>query len=235
MPLHPTWDDISVRILLTIIAGALIGLNRESSGHAAGFRTTILVGLAACITMVLANLLVSIVGKEPNSFVNMDVLRLPLGILTGVGFIGGGTILKRDNLVTGVTTAATLWVMTAIGLAFGSGQIGLAAAATAIAYVVLWLFKRIDPLIPREQRARLSIVHNLSGAIPDIQSIIGPLGYRAHFLNIYRTPGKTESVVSFEIRWHRPEAGRPPYDLLEAMQKQYFVQAFDTEKDTASR
>jgi putative Mg2+ transporter-C (MgtC) family protein len=72
--------------------------------------------------MIQANLLLSAVGKAPNSFSQMDVLRFPLGVLTGVGFIGGGAIFKRGDLVTGVTTAATLWVMTAIGLAFGGGQ-----------------------------------------------------------------------------------------------------------------
>ena len=92
MPFHPTWQDIALRLLMTVVAGALIGLDRESRGHAAGFRTTILVGLAACVAMVEANLLLSLSGKAADSFGAADVLRLPLGILTGVGFIGGGAI-----------------------------------------------------------------------------------------------------------------------------------------------
>ncbi|TCR78998.1 MgtC/SapB family protein [Rhizobium sp. BK376] len=122
MPLHPTWEDLSLRLLLTVIAGAFVGLNREVDGHPAGLRTTILVSVAACITMIQANLLLSTEGKSPVSFTSMDVLRFPLGVLTGVGFIGGGAILRRGNLVTGITIAATLWVTTAIGLCLGGGQ-----------------------------------------------------------------------------------------------------------------
>lgn len=114
MPLHPNWQDICVRLALTMIAGAIIGFNRGARGHAAGFRTTILVGLAASVAMIQANLLLSLGGKTPDSFAEMDLMRLPLGILTGVGFIGRGAILRRGDLVAGVTTAATLWVMTVI-------------------------------------------------------------------------------------------------------------------------
>lgn len=109
MPLTPSWWDIAARIVLTVIAGGLIGLDRERGGHAAGFRTTILVALAACLAMIQANLLLSTYGKTFSYFTQMDVLRFPLGVLTGVGFLGGGAILRRGDMMTGVTTAATLW------------------------------------------------------------------------------------------------------------------------------
>ena len=107
MPLHPTWTDIAIRLALTVLASAIIGFDRGARGHAAGLRTTILAGLAASLSMIQANLLLSLDGKGSGSFAVMDLMRLPLGILTGVGFIGGGTILKKGDLVTGVTTAAT--------------------------------------------------------------------------------------------------------------------------------
>ncbi len=138
MPLHPTWNDIALRLVLTMLAGAIIGFNRGARGHAAGLRTTILVGLAASVAMIQANILLSVGGKAPDSFGVMDLMRLPLGILTGVGFIGGGAILKRGDLVTGVTTAATLWMMTAIGLCLGGGQLGLGIAATVLGVITLW-------------------------------------------------------------------------------------------------
>jgi putative Mg2+ transporter-C (MgtC) family protein len=125
MPLHPTATDIAIRLALTMLAGGIAGLNRGARGHAAGFRTTILVCLAASIAMIQANILLPLGGKTAESFSVMDLMRLPLGILTGVGFIGGGTILKRGDLVTGVTTAATLWLVTVIGLCFGGGQLAL--------------------------------------------------------------------------------------------------------------
>ena len=141
MPLNPTWEDIALRLLLTLVAGALIGFNREAHGHAAGLRTTMLVCLAASVAMILANMMLTVSGKTDSSFVRIDVMRLPLGILTGVGFIGGGAILQRDKLVAGVTTAATLWLVTVIGLCFGAGDIWLGVAATAISFFVLWLLK----------------------------------------------------------------------------------------------
>src|ERR1700744_3281339 len=109
MPLIPTWSDILVRRALTMIAGALMGFNRGARGHAAGLRTTILVTLAASIAMIQTNILLPLAGKTPGPFAVLDLRRLPLGILTGVGFIGGGAILKKGGSITGVTTAATLW------------------------------------------------------------------------------------------------------------------------------
>ena len=122
MPLHPTWEDICLRLLLTVIAGAMLGFDREARGHAAGLRTTILVALAASVAMIQTNILLPLEGKDQGSFAVMDMMRLPLGILTGVGFLGGGAILKRGGSISGVTTAATLWIATVIGLSFGGGD-----------------------------------------------------------------------------------------------------------------
>jgi hypothetical protein len=83
------WTDIAVRLGLTLLAGALIGANRWELGKAAGLRTTTLVGLAACVAMIQVNLLRPMAGRSSNSFVMNDLMRLPLGVLTGVGFIGG--------------------------------------------------------------------------------------------------------------------------------------------------
>ena len=94
MPLSPTWADIAVRLALTVLAGAIIGLNRGAHGHAAGLRTTILVCLAASVAMIQANILLPLSGKTSESFAVMDLMRLPLGILTGVGLVS--LALSRD-------------------------------------------------------------------------------------------------------------------------------------------
>jgi putative Mg2+ transporter-C (MgtC) family protein len=175
MPLSPTWTDIAIRLALTMLACAIIGLNRGARGHAAGFRTTMLVGLAAPVAMIQANILLPHGGKTPGSFAVMDLMRLPLGILTGVGFIGGGTIVKKGDLVIGVTTAATLWLVTVIGLCLGGGQLILGMAATALAMITLWVLKWIDMMIPREHRARLIVTSNLSWAtLDEVSRLLGP-------------------------------------------------------------
>ncbi|RWC39186.1 MgtC/SapB family protein [Mesorhizobium sp.] len=225
MPLNPDWQDIVVRLVLTVVAGAAIGLDRETRGHSAGFRTTILVGLAAALTMVQANILLGVGGKSPDSFGSMDVLRFPLGVLTGVGFIGGGAILRRGNLVSGVTTAATLWVMTAIGLAFGGGQYGLGAAGTGLTLLTLLVLKWIDLHIPRDHHAELDVAWK-DGRAGDLDDIVKPLGYRARLVGLERRPDRDSPVFSFEIGWRRPDRSGPPTDLLSLVDRHCEIAKF---------
>jgi putative Mg2+ transporter-C (MgtC) family protein len=84
-------------------------------------------------------------------------MRLPLGILTGVGFIGGGAILRRGSLVVGVTTAATLWYVTVVGLCFGGGQMLLGWLATAVGVLVLWGLRWVEGIMSFEQHALLAV------------------------------------------------------------------------------
>jgi putative Mg2+ transporter-C (MgtC) family protein len=228
MPLSPSWQDICLRLALTMMAGAIIGFNRGARGHAAGFRTLILVGLAASVAMIQANILLSLSGKTPESFAVMDLMRLPLGILTGVGFIGGGTILKRGDLVTGVTTAATLWVMTVIGLCLGGVQLALGIATAALTVITLWILKWVDLTIPREHRAMLVIMADRGwAAVSDLPMLIAPLKYRALFRQQKSglEPGKEE--VSFEVSWRKPEQATPPLDLLTLVSERYPVISFE--------
>jgi putative Mg2+ transporter-C (MgtC) family protein len=155
MPLYVTWQDLALRLVCSLIAGAVIGYNRGEHGEAAGLRTTLLVCLAAAVAMLQVNYLLPLAGRQSDSFVMNDLMRLPLGILTGVGFIGAGAILRRRELVIGVTTAATLWYVTVIGLCFGGGQILLGWVATAIGCFVLWGMKWLEGFMVMEHYARL--------------------------------------------------------------------------------
>jgi putative Mg2+ transporter-C (MgtC) family protein len=167
MPLHITLADVAVRLACTLIAGAILGYNRGEHGKAAGLRTTMLVGLAASVAMLQVNYLLPLAGKPADSFITNDLMRLPLGILTGVGFIGGGAILRRRDIVTGVTTAATLWFVTVIGLCFGGGQLALGALATAIGAMLLWIVRLIERVIVRDYRVRLSVTMDTTAATND--------------------------------------------------------------------
>src|ERR1700677_4145084 len=129
MELTLSWTPIGIRILLASLFSLEIGLNRDEKGHPAGMRTTMLVCLAATLAQLQANLLLATAGKTPSSFGILDLERLPLGILSGIGFIGAGVILKRENDTdSGVTTAATIWFVTVLGLLFGGGQLRLGIA-----------------------------------------------------------------------------------------------------------
>ena len=228
MPLFPSWSEICVRLALTMLAGAIIGFNRGARGQAAGFRTTILVCLAASVAMIQANILLPLSGKTPESFAVMDLMRLPLGILTGVGFIGGGAILKKGDIVAGVTTAATLWLVTVIGLCFGGGQLVLGSIATALGVVTLWLLKWVDILIPREHRAAIVIVADEGWrVVTELPQLTAKSRCLARFQQ--RTPslepGKCE--FAFQLHWKLPERCGPPIELLQALNQHYVVKSFE--------
>jgi putative Mg2+ transporter-C (MgtC) family protein len=232
MPLVPSWTDVAIRLALTMLAGAVIGFNRGARGHAAGFRTTILVGLAASVAMIQANILLPLSGKTPDSFSVMDLMRLPLGILTGVGFIGGGTILKRGDLVTGVTTAATLWLMTVIGLCLGGGQLVLGMIATVLAVITLWLLRWVDERIPREHRARVVVTcRSCWDVLDDVPRLLGPMKCRTRFQEQRLSADSESADYAFELAWRRPEHANPPRDLVAALESRFKVKSFELTTD----
>ena len=157
MPLTLTWQEIALRLALSAVAGTLIGLDRGERGRPAGLRTTLLVCLAAAVAMIQANLLLATVGKAADSFISLDLMRLPLGILTGMGFIGAGAVIRRDGLILGVTTAATLWFVTVIGLCFGGGQISLGIAGLLLGLIVVSGLHWIEYRMTQDQHATLSL------------------------------------------------------------------------------
>jgi putative Mg2+ transporter-C (MgtC) family protein len=167
MSVELTWPDLVIRMLCTLVAGAIIGYDRGEHGKAAGLRTTVLVCMAAAVAMLQMNYLLPLAGRASDSFVINDLMRLPLGILTGVGFIGGGAILRRGSLVVGVTTAATLWYVTVVGLCFGGGQMLLGWLATSVGVVVLWGLRRVESVMSFEQHASLAVTLDQTGPDED--------------------------------------------------------------------
>jgi putative Mg2+ transporter-C (MgtC) family protein len=225
MAITLTWQDIALRLLLTFIAGACIGFNRGEHGRPAGLRTTLLVSLAACLAMLQANLLLGTVGKKPDSFVNFDVMRLPLGILTGVGFIGGGAILRRDNLILGVTTAATLWFVTVMGLCFGAGQIGLGIAAWALGMIVLTGLKEMEKRCKEDRRATLSLLTANDG--PNEKELSENLlshGFTVLSCAVVYEQGMRNREITCELRWHGHRTETLPPEFLKALAQKPGIQ-----------
>jgi putative Mg2+ transporter-C (MgtC) family protein len=163
MPTILTWQAIASRLALTALCAGILGFDRDERGHTAGLRTNLLVGLAACLAMLQANWLINSNGKPEDSFVVMDIMRLPLGILSGIGFIGAGAILRRGELAVGVTTAATIWFVTVMGLCFGGGQLALGLAGFALGFLVLTGLKKIELRLPRRHSAKLRITVSPDG------------------------------------------------------------------------
>uniref|UniRef100_UPI0040295D60 MgtC/SapB family protein n=1 Tax=Candidatus Stercorousia sp. TaxID=3048886 RepID=UPI0040295D60 len=126
-----------IRVLSSVLLGFAIGLEREMTNKYAGLRTNILVCLGACLFTIISIYgfpEVSVTGDELGT---RDTARVAAQVVTGIGFIGGGTVLRHGATVFGLTTAATLWVSASIGMACGAGMYGLALVATVLSILVL--------------------------------------------------------------------------------------------------
>ncbi len=123
-----------IKLVLALVLGALIGTERSVvARQPAGTRTFALVGLAACLFVIMSNY----VDSAYLGVVNFQPLQLAAGVVTGIGFIGAGLIIVRNDTVHGVTTAAVLWVVTALGMAVGYGLYSVAVFATLLSLIVL--------------------------------------------------------------------------------------------------
>jgi putative Mg2+ transporter-C (MgtC) family protein len=202
MPITLTWSEIAVRLFCTLVAGSLLGLNRSKHGHAAGLRTSILVSLAACLAMLQVNSLLPLAGRTPDSFVMNDLMRLPLGILSGMGFIGAGAIVRRDNLIAGITTAASMWYLTVLGLCFGGGQVEIGIVGTALGVVVLSSLKLVENRLKQDRQGKLVIVSSQEGPDEDeIRAIVQSEGFVVASSAFSMAEGAENHEWSCEIRW----------------------------------
>ena len=130
-------DSLSLCVALAL--GALIGIERELSDKAAGLRTNILICVGSCLFMI--------VSKNFTGVLDADPTRIAAQIVTGIGFIGAGAIMHEGEQVTGLTTAATIWVVAAIGMAVGVRDYAIAAFTTVLALFVQTLFPRLDAYV----------------------------------------------------------------------------------------
>ncbi len=213
MPLHLAWSDIALRLLLTVVAGGVIGANRGEHGRPAGLRTTILVCLAASVSMIEANLLLGTAGKPPGSFVTLDLMRFPLGILTGIGFIGAGAIVRRGNLVHGVTTAATLWFVTVIGICFGGGQLALGSVAFALNFLVLWGLKRVELRALVEHTGTLTLVAK-GEREEELLAGLKDSGYNVRTVTATFVNRTQRRKLTYRIRWRGGPSSQQTPDFV---------------------
>lgn len=135
--------SITVRILLAAIIGCLIGLERESKNRPAGFRTYTLVSVGACLVMMTNQYMFGI-------YQSGDPARLGAQVISGVGFLGAGTILARNNQVRGLTTAAALWSSACVGLALGIGFYAGALVVGGVLLLVMILFRPLNHVLHRK-------------------------------------------------------------------------------------
>jgi len=140
--------QVILRLVLTVFLSSLVGFERELRGRAAGLRTHVLMGLSSCLLM-----LVSIfVAQGPGEGRMFDPGRIAAGVVTGIGILCAGTIIRFGTSVKGLTTAASLWAVAALGLAVGAGFYSAAWMTTALILITLFLLSRFRDKINREKK-----------------------------------------------------------------------------------
>ena len=138
--------EIALKLLLAIALGGLIGLERETREKPAGFRTNILICVGSAMMMILSGLIFQ--GKET---MGRDLTRIAAGVITGIGFIGAGTIIQARGIVHGLTTAATLWAVAGLGLVVGAGYHLVAVIFALLVIITLILFGKIEDKFIKKQ------------------------------------------------------------------------------------
>ena len=146
-----TWLSLPdlLPILGALVAGGVIGFEREYRSRPAGLRTHVLVSLASTLLMLAAVHQVRWMSDTPADVLRIDPVRMAHGVLTGVGFLCGGVIFQQGVSVHGLTTAASLWITSAIGTLFGVGLYGLAILGTVLAVVTLSAARWLDRSLPQ--------------------------------------------------------------------------------------
>jgi len=145
--------ELLCRLILSVTLGGLVGIEREWNNHAAGFRTHILVCLGSTMIMLLSIYGFSAFVNEVN--VRMDPARLAAQVISGVGFLGAGAILRKGSVISGLTTAASIWVVAAIGLCVGAGYRFAAIVGTVLVLISLVVFHKVEKLYLSKRHGQL--------------------------------------------------------------------------------
>lgn len=216
MPNTLSWGDVALRLSLAAIAGIIVGFNRGQHGRAAGPRTMLLVCAASALTMILANY-IAITGSpdESQRSINVGALRLPQGILAGMGFLGAGAILKRGNLVQGVTTAATLWFISVVGLCFGAGYIGIGVAGSVLAIVALFILPWAERFVHADHMSIVTVVTRHEGITEEeLRQRLCTLGLSAENFTIDCQVSEKLKTISCEVEYQRKRALELPPKVI---------------------
>lgn len=217
------WKVFIVRLLLATLLGSVIGFEREYHAKEAGVRTHLLVALGSCLFMII-----SAYGFDfmlDRDHVSFDPSRIASQVVTGIGFIGAGTIILQKQMVRGLTTAAGLWVTAAIGLACGNGMYVIAVVTTAIVLISLGLINVYLPYISQKER-RITFLAEDYAVMAEIlnqlrQEKITVLNYEMH-KSAEENDGKM--LVTLEIRMKRYDNVKGITSILKNFEKVELVQ-----------
>lgn len=197
--------DAALKLFLAVLFSGIIGFEREHSHRPAGFRTHILVSVGATLVMMTAKF----VFMEYQGLTSFDPTRLGAQVISGIGFLGAGTILREGFSVKGLTTAASLWAVSCIGLAIGAGYYVGALVCTVVIYLTLNTFKRIISKSNHSKNLYIE-AENMSKQAGEVGAIVKRYGGNLHTLEILYadsspTKRKSDSIVMKAVIFPRDE------------------------------
>jgi putative Mg2+ transporter-C (MgtC) family protein len=210
--------EITFRLVAALFAGSLIGLERSHRGRPAGFRTHALVCLASSLLMLVTVYETHWFPSTSDARVILDPTRMAQGIMTGIGFVGAGAIIKEGFTVRGLTTAASIWVTAAIGILVGIGFYFAAAVATVLALGTLSLFRWIEAKLPTETYANFVVRFAREAVMPeaDLLREVTAHGFSVRNLTYRLAAEGTQFEYRMVLRTMKEENARALSDALRA-------------------
>lgn len=190
--------EILLKLFLSTLFAGLIGYERERHGRAAGLRTHILVSMGSCLIM-LTSVHIFDIYKNATS---CDPARIAAGVVTGIGFLGAGTILRHRGSVIGLTTAASIWTVAGIGLAVGSGFYYGGFLTTILVLMTLVLVSKFEYAMVRKEWNKTLVVESEvhAGCLEKIKEVLSRYGGEVKDLEIERIQARKESLLKLDIK-----------------------------------
>lgn len=198
----------ALRLVVAVVIGGLIGLDRAYRGRAAGFRTHILVCLASALLMLLMDYQWQVIPTDFVDTVRVDPMRMAQGIMTGIGFLGAGVIMQDKQIVRGLTTAASIWITSAIGIVVGAGYYSVALLGTVLTLVTLALFNKVINVLPTRHYAWLTVSFKRHERLTQeqMETLMGE--HRAVVSNFAYKLQDSGNLVVYQMTLRAPESSR---------------------------
>ncbi|UCD48141.1 MAG: MgtC/SapB family protein [Deltaproteobacteria bacterium] len=201
---------ILLKLFLAALAGGFVGWERERRGRPAGLRTNLLVSVGACTVMIISETFFLKYGAHnAESLLRLDPSRTAAQIVTGIGFLGAGVILKEGATVRGLTTAATLWVVAGLGMAFGMGFFSLGALSTITVLVGLLFLKQFDLTIKKDRYLYLSVTARRRDSLyDDLLQLVDERGLKISEVSSQVDLENNELLLRMVLKQRQDDIGR---------------------------
>jgi putative Mg2+ transporter-C (MgtC) family protein len=190
--------EIIFKLLLGTLLGGIIGFERQTHGRAAGFRTQLLVCVSCVLIMIISESYYTRSALNPE-LTRIDPTRIAAGAMTGVGFLGAGVILKTGISIQGLTTAACIWIVSAIGLAVGAGQYLAAISGFAITFFSLWGLRVLEVRMPRLTYRYVKVTTDDSGDEKTVTLPFEKRGFEIVKMDYAMAPSEKEKTFIFTV------------------------------------